>query len=196
MKKVAKLTTLSFALALGTSAVANDNIAFVNIDYLFAHHPARQVELQKLDDEFKSPSEKLQAAEKALQDKKSAFEKEIDGKVKALEKDVPKLRQAEIKKRQDEIVKLEQKREEEFKKLVADYQQQLEQFRQDVQKRQMDIQRKLASDIQTATSNVAKTKKYTIVLDDKASVYSVEGKDITEDVLKAIPAPAVPAKAK
>lgn len=70
MKKVAKLTTLSFALALGTSAVANDNIAFVNIDYLFAHHPARQVELQKLDDEFKSPSEKLQAAEKALQDKK------------------------------------------------------------------------------------------------------------------------------
>ncbi|MFQ1048273.1 OmpH/Skp family outer membrane protein, partial [Avibacterium paragallinarum] len=188
--------TLSFALALGTSAVANDNIAFVNIDYLFAHHPARQVELQKLDDEFKSPSEKLQAAEKALQDKKSAFEKEIDGKVKALEKDAPKLRQAEIKKRQDEIVKLEQKREEEFKKLVADYQQQLEQFRQDVQKRQMDIQRKLASDIQTATSNVAKTKKYTIVLDDKASVYSVEGKDITEDVLKAIPAPAVPAKAK
>lgn len=55
-------------------------------------------------------------------------------------------------------MKLEQKREEEFKKLVADYQQQLEQFRQDVQKRQMDIQRKLASDIQTATSNVAKTK--------------------------------------
>lgn len=191
MKKAVKLTALSLALALGSSVVmAEENIAFVNVDYLFANHPARQAEIKKLDDDLKAPSEKLQAEEKALQDKRKSFEKELDGKVKALEKDAPKLRQADIKKRQDEISKLAKKRDEEFQKLVQAHQQKVAEFRQDAQKRQAEIERKLLTEIQTATTDVAKAKKYTAVLDEKAAIYAAEGKNITEDVLKAIPAPA------
>ncbi len=191
MKKAVKLTALSLALALGSSvAMAEDNIAFVNVDYLFAHHPARQVEFKKLDDQFKAPSERLQAADKALQDKKAAFEKEIDGKVKALDKDAPKLRQADIKKRQDEIAKLAQKRDEEFKKLVQEHQENIAKFREETQKAEMEVERKLLTDIQTATTTVAKAKNYSAVLDEKVAVYAADGKNITEEVLKAIPAPA------
>lgn len=190
MKKAVKLTALSLALAFSSAVFAEDNIAFVNIDYLFANHPARQIEFKKLDEEFKAPSEKLQAADKALQDKKTAFEKEIDDKVKALDKDAPKLRQADIKKRQDDIANLAKKRDEEFKKLVQEHQENVAKFRQEAQKREVEIQNKLLTDIQTVTSNVAKEKKFTAVLDEKAAIYVGEGKNITEDVLKAIPAPA------
>ncbi|PJG81878.1 OmpH family outer membrane protein [Caviibacterium pharyngocola] len=194
MKKVVKLTALSLALAFSSSLMANDNIAFINVDYLFANHPARKVELQKLDDEFKAPAEKLQAAEKALQEKRTAFEKEIDGKVKALEKEAPKLRQADIKKRQDEIAKLAEKRDAEFKALVDKHQKDVAKFREDGQKRQMEVDQKLLTDIQNATTEVAKAQNFTAVLDEKAAIYSADGKNITEDVLKAIPAPAEQAK--
>ncbi|WP_040975992.1 MULTISPECIES: OmpH family outer membrane protein [Pasteurellaceae] len=190
MKKAVKLTALSLALAFSTAAMAEDNIAFINVDYLFANHPARKIELQKLDDEFKAPAEKLQAVEKSLQEKKAAFEKEIDGKVKALEKDAPKLRQADIKKRQDEISKLAAKRDGEFKALVDEHQKNVAKFREDGQKKEMAIQQKLLSDIQTAATEVAKAKNYTAVLDEKAAIYTADGKNITEEVLKAIPAPA------
>ncbi|SUB24817.1 OmpH family outer membrane protein [Avibacterium avium] len=191
MKKAVKLTALSLALALGSSvAMAEDNIAFVNVDYLFANHPAREAEIKKLDDALKAPSDKLQAEEKALQDKRKSFEKELDGKVKALEKDAPKLRQADIKKRQDEISKLAKKRDDEFQKLVQAHQKKVEEFRQDAQKRQMEVERKLLTDIQTATTTVAKAKSYSAVLDEKAAIYAADGKNITEEVLKAIPAQA------
>lgn len=190
MKKVVKLTALSLGLALASTAMAQDNVAFINVDYLYVNHPARQAEFTKLDAEFKAPAEKLQAAEKALQEKKATFEKEIDGKVKALEKDAPKLRQADIKKRQDEIAKLAEKRDAEFKKLVEEHQKNVAEFQAAGQKRETEINQKLIADIQTATNNVAKAKNFSIVLDEKTAIYMAEGKNITEEVLKAIPAPA------
>ncbi|MFZ7217522.1 OmpH family outer membrane protein [Avibacterium avium] len=198
MKKAVKLTALSLALALGSSvAMAEDNIAFVNVDYLFAHHPDRDAENRKTEADLKPTIEKLQADEKALQKKKAAFEKEIDGKVKALEKDAPKLRQADIKKRQDEITKLAQKRNDEYQKLAQAHQKDVNDFTKKVQQRDVEVQNKLAASIQAATTNVAKAKNYTAVLDEKAAIYAVDGKNITEEVLKAIPAPAAaPAQAK
>ncbi|MBN6710545.1 OmpH family outer membrane protein [Haemophilus haemoglobinophilus] len=189
MKNVVKLTALS--IAFGSSvAMASDNIAFINTEYLFAKHPARQVELQKLDEEFKAPAEKLQAADKALVEKRSQFEKEIETKAKALEKDAPKLRQADIKKRQDEIAKLAEKRNAEFNKLLEEHQKNVAEFQANGQKREAEINQRLLTEIQTATTNVAKAKNFTIVLDEKTAVYFADGKNITEEVLKAIPAPA------
>lgn len=191
MKKVVKLTALSLGLAFASSAVlAQDNIAFVNTEYLLVNHPARQVELQKLEAEFKGPEEKLRASEKALQEKKVAFEKEIDGKVKALEKDAAKLRKADIQKRQDEISKLAQKRDTEFRALVEAHQKELAALQQAGQKRDAEITQRFVSDINTAVKTVAQAKNYNIVLDTKTAVYAVDGKNITEEVLKAIPAPA------
>lgn len=189
MKNVVKLTALS--IALGSSvAMANDNVAVVNTAYLFSHHPALQVELQKLNEEFKAPAEKLQAEDNALGQKKEQFQKEVDAKVKALEKDAPKLRQADIKKRQDEIAKLIEKRNAEFKKLFEEHQKNIAEFQANKQKREIELDQRLSKEIQTATTNVAKAKNFTIVLDEKTAVYFADGKNITEDVLKAIPAPA------
>uniref|UniRef100_Q0I386 Outer membrane protein n=1 Tax=Histophilus somni (strain 129Pt) TaxID=205914 RepID=Q0I386_HISS1 len=194
MKNAVKLTALS--IALGSSiAMASDNIAVVNTEYLFLNHPARLLEFQKLNKEFKAPAEKLEAADKALVEKRANFEKEIETKSKALEKDAPKLRQADIKKRQDEIAKLVTKRNDEFNKLVAEHQKNVAAFQAEAQKRDAEITQRLLKEVQTATTNVAKAKNFTIVLDEKTAIYVADGKNITEEVLKAIPAPA-PAKAK
>ena len=121
--------------------------------------------------------------------------------MKALEKDAPRLRQADIKKRQDEIssfakkrqdevAKLAQQRDADFKKLVEEHQKNVAKFQSDAQKRETELNKKVLTEIQTTATNVAKAKNYNIVLDEKTVVYTVEGKDITEDVLKALPQPA------
>ncbi|QLB12635.1 periplasmic chaperone for outer membrane proteins Skp [Bisgaardia hudsonensis] len=188
MNKIVQLATLSLALS-SSIAMAEENIAFINVDYLYVNHPARMVELKKLDAEFKEPADKLKAEEKKLADKKDALEKEIEDKVKKLEKEAPKLRSADIKKRQDEITKLAEKSDAEFKKLVSEHQKNVADFQAQGQKRENEINQKLLADIQSATNSIAKAKNYTIVLDGKTAIYAIEGKDITEDVLKAIPEP-------
>ncbi|OZN26025.1 hypothetical protein CFY87_02175 [Actinobacillus seminis] len=213
MKKAVKLTALSLGLALASSfAMAEENIAFLNVDYAFVNNPTRQAELKKMDKEFKAPADKLKADEKVLQDKKASFEKEIDdkakaidkeieSKVKSLEKDAPKLRQADIKKRQDGISALAKKRQGEiqelisqrnadFNKLVEEHQKNVAKFQADVQQREREINQKALVEIQKTATDIAKAKNFSIVLDEKTVVYTVEGKDITEDVLKALPQPA------
>ena len=77
-------------------------------------------------------------------------------------------------------------------KKVAEFQEQSE-------KRQTEARAKLLESIQVATNNLAKAKGYTYVLDANSVVFAVDGKDITEEVLKSIPAtekPAAPAKAE
>lgn len=195
MKKVLQLATLSLTLA-SSIAIAQENIAFINVDRLYANHPDRMLELKKLEEEFKTPAEKLKAEEQKLTEKKQALEKEIDEKVKKLEKDAPKLRSADIKKRQDEIAKLAEKSDAEFKKLVEEHQKNVNDFQTKGQQRENEINQRLFADIQTATNNVAKAKNYTIVLDEKTAIYSAESKDITEEVLKAIPSSAGKSESK
>ena len=55
---------------------------------------------------------------------------------------------------------------------------------------------KLLESIQVATNNLAKAKGYTYVLDANSVVLTVDGKDITEEVLKSIPATEKAAPAK
>lgn len=83
MKKAVKLTALSLALALGSSvAMADDNIGFVNVDYLIINHPTRPAELEKFNAEIKAPLEKLKNSEKALQEKKCLSKKKSKEKLK------------------------------------------------------------------------------------------------------------------
>ncbi|TDQ59487.1 periplasmic chaperone for outer membrane proteins Skp [Mesocricetibacter intestinalis] len=172
MKKVVKLTALSLALALTSSmAAAAENIAFINAGYLFQNHPDREAIAKKLDSEFKGTADKL-----------AANKKKIDAKIAALQKEAPKLRAADIKKREDEI-----------NGLVKAHEEQVGKFQAETQKVENDERAKLLGSIQTATNNIAKEKGYTYVIDANSVVYAVEGKDITEDVLKAISANKAPA---
>ena len=183
MKNIAKVT----ALASGYAA-AEEKIAFINAGYIFQNHPDRQAVADKLDAEFKPVAEKLAASKKEVDDKIAAARKKVEAKVAALEKDAPRLRQADIQKRQEEINKLGAAEDAELQKLMQEQDKKVQEFQAQNEKRQAEERGKLLDSIQTATNNLAKAKGYTYVLDANSVVFAVEGKDITEEVLKSIPA--------
>lgn len=199
MKNVLKVTALSLSLALASGfASAEENIAFINAGYIFQNHPDRQAVADKLDAEFKPQADKLAASKKEIDGKIEAARKKIEGKVAALEKDAPRLRQAEIQKRQEEIGKLSASEDAALNKLMQEQDKKVQEFQAQNEKRQAEERGKLLDSIQTATNNLAKAKGYTYVLDANSVVFAVDGKDITEEVLKSIPATekAEPAKAE
>lgn len=176
MKKFVKATALSLALAFAsTAAIAEENIAFINAGYLFQNHP-----------DVKSAAKTFEAKFKAQSDKLAANKKMIDGKIAALQKDAPNLRRADIQKREDDI-----------KKLMKDHDANVQKFQKEAEKAENNERTRILESIQTATNNIAKEKGYSYVLDANSVVFATEGKDITEDVLKALnnaPAATAPAK--
>lgn len=189
MKNIAKVTVLALGIALASGyASAEEKIAFINAGYIFQHHPDRQAVADKLDAEFKPVAEKLAASKKEVDDKIAAARKKVEAKVAALEKDAPRLRQADIQKRQQEINKLGAAEDAELQKLMQEQDRKVQEFQAQNEKRQAEERGKLLDSIQTATNNLAKAKGYTYVLDANSVVFAVEGKDITEEVLKSIPA--------
>lgn len=199
MKNVLKVTALSVGLALASGfAAADENIAFINAGYLFQNHPDRQAIADKLDAELKPTADKLAASKKEIDDKIVASRKKVEAKVAALQKDAPRLRQAEIQKREEEINKLGASEEATITKLMQEQDKKVAEFQEQSEKRQAEARAKLLESIQVATNNLAKAKGYTYVLDANSVVFAVDGKDITEEVLKSIPATekAAPAKAE
>ena len=191
MKNVVKVTALSLGLALASGfAAADENIAFINAGYLFQNHPDRQAVADKLDAEFKPMADKLAASKKEIDDKIVASRKKVEAKVAALQKDAPRLRQAEIQKRQEEITKFGSDEEAALNKLMEEQDKKVAEFQELNEKRQTEERGKLLESIQVATNNLAKAKGYTYVL------FAVDGKDITEEVLKSIPATEKAAPAK
>lgn len=189
MKNIAKVTALALGIALASGyASAEEKIAFINAGYIFQHHPDRQAVADKLDAEFKPVAEKLAASKKEVDDKIAAARKKVEAKVAALEKDAPRLRQADIQKRQEEINKLGATEDAGLQKLMQEQDKKVQEFQAQNEKRQAEERGKLLNSIQTATNNLAKAKGYTYVLDANSVVFAVEGKDITEEVLKSIPA--------
>ena len=190
MKKVVKLTALSLALAFSSLAMAEENIAFVSAEYLFQNHPDRKAIADKLEAEFKPTADKLAENKKQIDAKIADVQKKVDAKVAALQKDAPKLRSADIKKREDEINKFANDEQTAINTLIAEHDKKAKEFQDSYAKRENEETSKMVASIQTATNNVAKQKNYTLVLDDRSVVYAAEGKNITEEVLKAIPAQA------
>lgn len=202
MKNALKVTALSVGIALASGfAAADENIAFINAGYLFQNHPDRQALADKLDAELKPTADKLAASKKAIDEKIVESRKKVEAKVAALQKDAPRLRQAEIQKREEEINKFGANEEAEITKLMQEQDKKVAEFQEQSDKRQAEARAKLLGSIQTATNNLAKAKGYTYVLDANSVVFAVDGKDITEEVLKSIPAtekaaPAKPAEKK
>lgn len=189
MKNVVKITALSLGIALASGfAAAEENIAFINAGYIFQHHPDRQAVADKLDAEFKPVVDQLAASKKDIDEKIAAARKKVEAKVTALEKDAPRLSKADIQKRQEEINKLSASEDATLNKLMQEQDKKVQEFQVQNDKRQAEERGKLLDSIQNATNNYAKSKGYTYVLDANSVVFAVDGKDITEEVLKAIPA--------
>lgn len=175
MKKTLKAAGISLTLALTTTiANAAENIAFINAGYIFQNHPARKSIADKFNKEFKAETDKL-----------TANKKNIDNKIAALKKDAPRLRSADIKKREKEI-----------NNLIDAHQKAVKKFQQKSDDRQNQESARLLETIQVATNQVAKEKNYTLVLDANAIVFAADSKDISDDVLKALPTTLPPASAK
>lgn len=171
MKKVFKTAALTLALMGATAfAQADEKIALVNGDLLIQQLITSENVGQKIDNEFKSEIEKVQAQQKTLVTK-----------AEALEKDRKKLKAVDLK-----------KREEELNKLQADYVRAANELQQKVQVRQNQELERVTQEAQEALNKVAKEKGYTIVFKTEAAAYAVDGKDITQDVLKVLikPTPA------
>ncbi|WP_439287472.1 OmpH family outer membrane protein [Lonepinella sp. BR2357] len=165
MKNIVKATALSLALAFASSAaLAEENIAFINAAYLFDHHPDRETVMKKLDVVFKKQADELTANKKV-----------IENKIAALQKEAKNLRSADIKKREDEI-----------NKLMKDHDAKVQKYQQEAQKQENAERAKILESIQETTNKLAKEKGYTYVLDANSVVFAVDGKDISDDVLKAI----------
>ncbi|AKO45467.1 OmpH family outer membrane protein [[Haemophilus] ducreyi] len=124
MKKMFKIATISSALATVGLAQANDNIAFVDPNFLVQNHPVALNEVQKFDkfikngqnkyaEEDKKLAEenkaltteknKLESDAKKLQSEQANVEASLKKKSAALEKDAPRLRSKEIQTRQAAI---------------------------------------------------------------------------------------------
>ena len=189
MKNVLKITALSLSLALASGfAAADENIAFINAGYLFQNHPDRQAIADQLDAELKPTVDQLAASKKDIDGKIVEARKKVEAKVAELQKDAPRLRQAEIQKREEEINKLGASEDAEITKLMQEHDKKVREFQAESDKRQTEARAKLLESIQVATNNLAKAKGYTYVLDANSVVFAVDGKDITEEVLKSIPA--------
>ena len=187
MKNVVKVTALALGIALASGyAAAEEKIAFINAGYVFQNHPDRQAVADKLDAEFKPVADKLAASKKEIDDKIVAARKKA--KAAALEKDAARLSKADIQKRQDEINKLASSEDASLQKLMQEQDKKVAEFQAQNEKRQAEERGKLLDSIQTATNNYAKANGYSYVLDANSVVFAVEGKDISDAVLKTIPA--------
>ena len=138
----------------------------------------------------------FEAFKKEIDEKIVASRKKVEDKIASLQKDAPRLRQAEIQKRQDEITKFGSDEEVKLNKLMEEQDKKVAEFQEQNEKRQAEERAKLLESIQVATNELAKTKGYTYVLDANSVVFAVDGKDITEEVLKSIPATEKAAPAK
>lgn len=189
MKNVVKVTALALGIALASGyAAAEEKIAFINAGYVFQNHPDRQAVADKLDAEFKPVADKLAASKKEIDDKIVAARKKVEAKAAALEKDAARLSKADIQKRQDEINNLAASEDASLQKLMQEQDKKVAEFQAQNEKRQAEERGKLLDSIQTATNNYAKANGYSYVLDANSVVFAVEGKDISDAVLKTIPA--------
>jgi len=126
--------------------------------------------------------------DKEIDDKIVAARKKVEAKAAALEKDAARLSKADIQKRQDEINKLAASEDASLQKLMQEQDKKVAEFQAQNEKRQAEERGKLLDSIQTATNNYAKANGYSYVLDANSVVFAVEGKDISDAVLKTLPA--------
>ena len=103
---------------------------------------------------------------------------------------------AEFKPMADKLAASKKDEEAALNKLMEEQDKKVAEFQELNEKRQTEERGKLLESIQVATNNLAKAKGYTYVLDANSVVFAVDGKDITEDVLKSIPATEKAAPAK
>lgn len=196
MKNVLKVTALSLGIALASGfASANENIAFINAAYLLQHHPDREAVASKLEAEFKPEAEKLAANKKDIEGKEAESRKKIEAKIASLQKDAPRLRQAEVQKREEEINNLIASEQGAIDRLKQAHDKQFQEFQAKSLQREDEEKAKLIDNIQNTTNKIAQARGYTYVLEASSVVFAVEGKNITEDVLKSLKDPNAPVAA-
>ncbi|WP_157992297.1 OmpH family outer membrane protein [Candidatus Erwinia haradaeae] len=145
-------------------AEASDKIGVVNMSSIFQQLPERAAAAQKLENEFKERTAELQG-----------MENELQTKIRHLQRDGLTMKPSERINMEQEVI---QKREAFSNKVQI--------FDQDNRRRQIEERNKILDRIQNAVKKIARIQGYDIVFDQNTVAYSVQSKDITDDVLKQV----------
>ncbi|VFP78574.1 Chaperone protein Skp [Candidatus Erwinia haradaeae] len=164
MKQFFYIAGLSLSLVISAMAEASDKIGVVNMSSIFQQLPERAAAAQKLENEFKERTAELQG-----------MENELQTKIRHLQRDGLTMKPSERINMEQEVI---QKREAFSNKVQI--------FDQDNRRRQIEERNKILDRIQNAVKKIARIQGYDIVFDQNTVAYSVQSKDITDDVLKQV----------
>lgn len=168
MKKLATAVTAA-ALLVGTSFSSasyafEQKIGVIDMGTIFQNLPQREQLSQNLESEFKERREAVQAIVKKMQD--------LSEKSK---RDAALLTQQQ---------KLDMQRE--MESLKSDYQLKGKALEEDMRRRGAEEQNKLLLQVQKAVNEVAKEKKYDVILQSNAVAYINKENDISQLVAKKV----------
>ena len=166
MKSILKLITATFIALAPITAVAQSNVAHINVQQLISEMPeviAAQNELAKLEKDYTTQID-------------NAF-KEFQTKAQTYAADAANQTEITNQSRQKEL--------EGMQKNIQEYQQTVS---QDLQKKSVDMMKPLIDKAKAAIDKVATDLGYNYVLDSSAggSVIIAKGKDIMADVKKEL----------
>lgn len=174
MKKVlAFISSILLVISMQAYAATQDmsknptksdpKIAVVNVQQVLQQSPKVAELSTKLQNQFKSRQQKLDAAQKSLQDELDKFKKDSptmsDKDRDALQKKITDDRAALVK------------------DVVA--------FQQDLNKEQGKVMQGILSQLNNIIARLAQQSNYSLVLDAQAVVYASDAADITKQVSKA-----------
>ncbi|MGB1296952.1 MAG: OmpH family outer membrane protein [Psychrobium sp.] len=168
MKKLATAVTAA-ALLVGTSFSSasyafEQKIGVIDMGTIFQNLPQREQLSQNLESEFKERREAVQSIVKKMQDL------------------------AEKSKRDAALLTQQQKldMQREMESLKSDYQLKGKALEEDMRRRGGEEQNKLLLQVQQAVNEVAKEKKYDVILQSNAVAYINKENDISELVAKKV----------
>jgi outer membrane protein len=161
-----KLLTMVFVLALSTYAFAQDS---VKIGY---------VDMQQALNESAAGKEAKTDLEKMVNERQAKIDEKIamrDKLVAEIEKQSVVLSDDAKRQKQDELEKLGR----EVERLVSD-------SNAELQKQQREMELEIVKDLDTILNDIGKGEGYTLILPAEVILYSVEGIDITDEVIKKL----------
>jgi outer membrane protein len=181
MKLKALFAICSFALMLGSSAMAQVKIGYTNVEAVLANMPDSKLVEKQLETYQKKLSANLKIKDDYVKQK---YQEYLDLRERGT------MTPEEQQRREAELLKLD----EEVQKLAADAE-------YDLMAKQQELMEPILEKLQNAINAVAKAQGFTYVLNQTTSagvstiLYGPEENDITEAVFKqmGIPLPTAPA---
>lgn len=167
MKKGIWLGALAAALMFPSLGVAKDNRSFSEMKIGY-------VDFEKVFNEYHKTKEGNEILNKEKAAKEDEGKKMVDA--------VNKMRQ------EAELLSQEakKKKEEQIKEKIRELREFSEITRRDLLKKRNDMWKTIFDEIRTVVQEKGKKEGYTVIFDDKALLYKLDGMDLTDEVIQSL----------